>query len=579
MSKGPNTSVPRTGGRLVVDALRAHGVDTAFCVPGESYLEVLDALYDASNDIDLVTCRHEHGASNMAEAYGKLTGRAGVCLVTRGPGACNAAIGVHTAFQDSTPMVLLVGQVPRSHIGREALQEIDFKWMFGPVAKWVEQVRAVEDIPVVMARAFRAAVSGRPGPAVLALPEDVLRESCETDDIGPYRVVQVRPDAPDMSRLRALLDKADRPVMMVGGGSWSDRARERIKDFAEAAGLPTCCSFRRHDILDNTHPCFIGEFGLDVNPALVKRIRDADLLLAVGARLGQVTTQGYSLLELPQPIQTLIHVHTDINEPGRVFQPALAVHSGMEEFAEAALAMEPVTAKRWKDWLADARREYEENLVPADGGAALDMGAVMVALRERLDEDAIVVTDAAITSVWPQRFLQYGGGRRLLAPTSGAMGYGVPGAVMAKIACPERQVVALVGDGCFGMTGPELATAKAKGAAPIVIVMNNSIYGTIRLHQERRHPGRVVGTDLANPDFAAFAEAFGAFGAVVERTEDFVPAFDEAVASGRAAVIELRLDTDIITTRTTITKLREAAAKPKSTGGGFPLRPKRKSAN
>jgi acetolactate synthase I/II/III large subunit len=574
MSNGSNASSSRTGGRLVVDSLRAHGVDTAFCVPGESYLEVLDAFHDAANDIKLVTCRHENGAANMAEAYGKLTGKAGVCLVTRGPGACNASIGVHTAFQDSTPMVLLVGQVPSTQIGREALQEVDFRWMFGPVAKWVDQVRHVDEIPAVMARAFRAAVSGRPGPAVVALPEDLLREASEAPEVGPYRVVQVFPDMPRMARLRALLDKAERPVMMVGGSGWTLRGRGNIQAFADANNLPTCCSFRRHDIFDNTHRCFIGEFGLDASPALAERVRNSDLLLVVGARLGQVTTMGYKLLDEPQPRQTLIHVHADIDEPGRVFQPSLAVHAGMTEFAEAAERLEPVDGGRWKDWATDARREYEENITPAADGAVLDMGAIMMALRERLAPDAIVVTDAAITSVWPQRFLLYGAGRRLLAPTSGAMGYGVPGAVMAKIVAPERQVVALVGDGCFGMTGQELATAAACGAAPVIIVLNNGIYGTIRLHQERRHPGRVVATNLTNPDFAALAEAYGGFGAVVERTDDFVPAFENALASGKAAVIDVRIDPEIITPRTTITALRQAATKP--AGGGFPIR-RRKS--
>ena len=576
MANRSDSSTSRTGGRLVVDALRAHGVDTAFCVPGESYLEVLDALYDADDDVKLITCRHEHGAANMAEAYGKLTGRAGVCLVTRGPGACNASIGVHTAFQDSTPMVLLVGHVPRRHQGREALQEVDFRWMFGPLAKWVEQVDDADDVPEMMARAFRAAVSGRPGPAVVVLPEDVLRQTSEVADVGAYRVVRTQPGRDGMANLKAVLQKAERPVMMVGGGGWTDQARADIRIFAEAANLPTCCSFRRHDLFDNRHPCFIGELGLDANPALVERIKDADVLLVVGARLGQVTTQVYTLLEVPQPRQTLIHVHTDENEFGRVFEPALAIQSGLPEFAAAASALPPVDGKAWAGWALEARRVYEESLVPAAGDGVLDMGAVMVALGERLAPDAIVATDAAISSVWPQRFLQFGDGRRLLAPTSGAMGYGVPAAVMAKIAAPERQVVALVGDGCFGMTGQELATAAHYGVAPVIIILNNGIYGTIRLHQERRHPERVIGTDLTNPDFAALAEAYGAFGRVVERTADFVPALEDALAAGRAAVIDVRMDSDIITTRTTLSAVREAS-KGKRPGGGFPIRPRRRS--
>ncbi len=556
-----NRAAPRTGGRLIADALRVHGVETVFCVPGESYLEIMDALYDLSNEIALISCRHEHGAANMAEAYGKLTGRPGVCMVTRGPGACNASIGAHTAFQDSTPMVLLVGQVRRGHMGREAFQEVEFRHMYAPLAKWVTQVERAEQLPEAMARAFRTAVSGRPGPVVLALPEDMLSEAADVADGAAYRCVRAHPDPADLERLRRLLAGAERPVMIVGGGGWTDEARDGILAFAEAHGLPTCCSFRRHDLFDNTHACFVGELGLGPNPALVKRVKEADVLLVVGARLGEMTTQGYTIVEAPTPRQTLIHVHASAEELGRVFEPALAIQSGMAEFVEAARALTAVDGTRWRDWAAEARRDYEDSRRPPAFDGALDLGRVMTELGERLSPDAIVTVDAGNFSGWVQRYLAFGGGRRFLGPTSGAMGYGVPAAVAAKIAWPGRMVVGCVGDGGFGMTGQELLTAVLYGVNPVILVFNNAMYGTIRMHQERDHPGRVIGTDLASPDFAALAVAYGAHGETVARTEDFAPAFERALGSGKAALIELRMDPDVINTRTTLTALRERAAK------------------
>ena len=557
----PDRAAPRTGGRLIADALRVHGVETVFCVPGESYLEIMDGLYDLSNEIALISCRHEHGAANMAEAYGKLTGRPGVCMVTRGPGACNASIGAHTAFQDSTPMVLLVGQVRRGHMGREAFQEVDYRHMYAPLAKWVTQVERAEQLPEVMARAFHTAVSGRPGPVVLALPEDMLCEAADVADTAPHEAERAHPDAADLERLRRRLAGAERPVMIVGGGGWTDEARDGILAFAEAHGLPTCCSFRRHDLFDNTHACFVGELGLGPNPALVKRVKEADVLLVVGARLGEMTTQGYTIVEAPRPRQSLIHVHASAEELGRVFEPTLAIQSGMAEFVEAARALTAVDGTRWRDWAAEARRDYEDTRRPPAFDGALDLGRVMTELNERLSPDAIVTVDAGNFSGWAQRYLAFGGGRRFLGATSGAMGYGVPAAVAAKIAMPERMVVACVGDGGFGMTGQELLTAVLYGVNPVILVFNNAMYGTIRMHQERDHPGRVIGTDLASPDFAALAVAYGAHGETVERTEDFAPAFERALGSGKAAVIELRMDPDVINTRTTLTALREAAAK------------------
>jgi len=555
----------QSGGQLVVSALRAHGVEMAFSVAGESYLEVLDALYDAP-EIHLVTCRQEGGAAFMAEAYGKLTGKPGVLLVTRGPGACNASIGVHTAFQDSTPMVVLVGQVARHQIDREAFQEVDFRKMYAPLAKWVTQIDMAERIPELMNQAFQVATSGRPGPVVVALPEDMLRDHAAAAVVGPYHAVRAHPGAADLAELRRLLAAAERPIMLVGGSGWSDPACADIARFAMVSDLPVCCSFRRQDIVDNRLPCFVGDLGTGAAPSLIARIKAADLVLAVGARIGEITSQGYTLFGVPDPGKTLIHVHAAAEELGRVFRPSLAIQSGMPEFAAAAAALEPIAKPRWQGWRAETRAEYEKGLVPTPLGdaPALDLGRIMIWLLERLPDDAIVTSDAGNFSGWPNRFLQYRRPGRQLGPTSGAMGYGVPAAVAAKLVYPGRIVVGFCGDGGFMMTGQELMTAAGEGVGPIILLFNNAMYGTIRMHQERRFPGRVVGTALKNPDFAALAGAYGGFGAAVARTEEFAPAFEEAVASGRPAIIELRMDPEMITTRTTLSALRRQAETAKA---------------
>ena len=550
----------RSGGQLVVASLRAHRVEMAFSVAGESYLEVLDALYDAP-EIHLVTCRQEGGAAFMAEAYGKLTGKPGVLLVTRGPGACNASIGIHTAFQDSTPLVVLVGQVSREQIDREAFQEVNFRRMFAPLTKWVTQIDKAERIPELLHQAFQVATSGRPGPVVVALPEDMLREEATAAVVGPYRPVRAHPGADDLAELRRLLATAERPVMLVGGSGWTDAACADIAAFAEANRVPVCCSFRRQDIVDNRLSCFIGDLGTGAAPTLVNRVKAADLVLAVGARIGEITSQSYSLMGLPSTGKILIHVHAAAEELGRVFRPTLAIQSGMPEFAAAAKALAPIAAPRWTDWQREAREEYEAALAPARPVPMppLDLGRVMVWLRERLPEDAIVTSDAGNFSGWPNRFLLYCRPGRQLGPTSGAMGYGVPAAVAAKLVHPDRIVVGFVGDGGFLMTGQELATALGEGVGPIVLLFNNGMYGTIRMHQERRFPGRIIGTNLKNPDFVALARAYGAFGETVTRTEDFAPTFEDADAANKAAVIELRMDPDMITTRTTLSAIRRQA--------------------
>ena len=549
----------RTGGQLLVDALKVHGVDLAFCVPGESYLAVLDALYDARNSIRLVTCRQEGGAANMAEAYGKLTGRPGICFVTRGPGATNASIGVHTAFQDSTPMILFVGQVARDQAEREAFQEVDYRRMFAPLAKWAAQIDDPARVPELVSQAFHRAVAGRPGPVVIALPEDMLTATAEVGDTGPYKAVRPHPGPAELQAMRDLLAKAERPFLLLGGGGWDAQAVRDIAAFAEANDLPVGVSFRCQDLIDNTHKNYAGHVGIGPHPALAAQVRDADVLLVVGARLGEMTTGGYTLLEVPMPKQTLIHVHAGAEELGRVYQPTLAINAGMAQFAAAARALAPVDPSRWAARTAQAHRDYLTTLEHEGHAGPVQMPAVMKVLRERLPPDAILTNGAGNYTTWLHRFYQYPRFRTQLAPTSGAMGYGLPAAVAAKAVHPARTVVCFAGDGCFLMNGQELATAVQYGLAIIVIVVNNGMYGTIRMHQEREYPTRVHGTDLANPDFAALARAFGAWAETVETTAEFAPALDRALEQNGIRLLHCKTDVEVISNATTIAKLRSSA--------------------
>ncbi len=556
--------VARTGGQILVDALKIHGVDLVFCVPGESYLAALDALYDARNAIRLITCRQEGGAANMAEAYGKLTGRPGICFVTRGPGATNASIGVHTAFQDSTPMILFVGQVARDQAERAAFQEVDYRRMFAPLAKWVAQIDDPARIPELVSQAFHRAVAGRPGPVVIALPEDMLTAKAAVEDAWPYKIVRPHPGAEELQTMRAMLAKAARPFMLLGGGGWSADAVRDIAAFAEANDLPVGVSFRCQDLFDNGHKNYVGHVGIGIDPPLAARVKEADVLIVVGARLGEMTTGGYTLVQVPTPKQTLIHVHAGAEELGRVYQPALPINSGMAPFAAAARALKPVESSRWAAATAAARAEYLETLQPRPHAGALQMPEVMAFLRQRLPPDAILTNGAGNYTTWVHRFYQYRRFRTQLAPTSGAMGYGLPAALAAKAVHPERTVVCFAGDGCFLMTGQELATAVQHGLAVIVIVVNNGMYGTIRMHQEREYPERPIGTDLVNPDFAALARAYGAHGERVETTAQFAPAFERAAASGKPALLELRLDPEAITPRMGLSQIRENALKART---------------
>ncbi|MDP6883955.1 MAG: thiamine pyrophosphate-binding protein, partial [Rhodospirillales bacterium] len=507
MSKNSNS---RTGGRILVDALGVHGVDTVFSVPGESYLAALDAFYDVRDSIRLISCRHESGAGFMAEAYGKLTGRPGVCFVTRGPGACNASIAAHAAFQDSTPMVLFIGQVARDQQDREAFQEMDFRRVFGEMSKWVAQIESPDRIPEYVSRAFHLAVSGRPGPVVLALPEDMLREESTVADTGHYKVVRAAPTPGQMQEMRAMLAAAKRPLMIVGGGGWSAEASRDIVAFAEANNLPTGASFRCQDLFDNNHRNYMGDVAIGINPVLADRIHGADLMVVVGARLGEMTTQGYSLPAPPRPRQTIVHVHGTSGELNRVYQADLPIASGMAQFAQAAAALEPVDAAAWSDWAKSARQDYEDWCKPDPVPGDLDMAEAVHILQERLGPDALIVTDGGNFSGWGHRFYRYTRYRSQIGPTCGAMGYGVPAAIGAKATAPDRPVVCFVGDGGFMMTGQELVTAVEQGIAVKVIVCDNNAHGSILMGQTQRFgDDAAYGTRLASPDFAAIAQAYG----------------------------------------------------------------------
>jgi acetolactate synthase-1/2/3 large subunit len=553
-----NSSNMRTGGQVLIDQLKIHGVDTVFCVPGESYLAALDALHDAP-EIKLIVCRQEGGAAYMAEAYGKMTSRPGICFVTRGPGATNASIGVHTAFQDSTPMILFIGQVARDQVEREAFQEIDFRRMYGPMTKWVAEIDDAARIPEYVSQAFHRAVNGRPGPVVLALPEDMLTDRVDVADAGRYKPVQPSPSAAQMHDLRDRLDEAKRPIMILGGGGWSVEAVADIRVFAEAANLPVGCSFRCQDLFDNGHQNYAGDVGIGINPKLAERVKNADLLIVVGARLGEMTTSGYTLVGIPVPKQKLVHVHASAEELGRVYQAALPINAGMAEFAAMAKALGPIAARTWDDETKAARADYLEWSTPPQVEGPIQMGEIVNWLEQRLPADAILTNGAGNYATWIHRFHRYRRFRTQLAPTNGSMGYGVPAAVAAKVIAPNRMVVSFNGDGCYMMNGQELATAVQYNAPVIFVVVNNGSYGTIRMHQERAYPSRVSGTDLVNPDFAALARAYGAHGELVEQTADFAPAFERAVKSGKPALIEIRLSVEIITPRQTLSQIRAAA--------------------
>ena len=552
----------RHGGKILADALAAQGVKLAFGVPGESYLPVLDGLHDLQDRLRFVICRQEGGASYMAEAYGKLTGEPGVLFVTRGPGATNGAVGVHTGLQDSTPMVVFIGQVPNEFAEREAFQEIDYRRMYGQMAKWVGQIDRVERIPEYVSHAFHTAVAGRPGPVVLALPEDTLFAQAAVADALKHHTVRPAPSNSEIQELKNLLEQAKTPFVLLGDGGWSRDAWVRLQKWIEANGLPVGTSFRGQDLFDNRSPNYAGDVGIGINPKLAQRVKEADVLLVIGARLGEMTTSAYTLVDVPVPQQTLVHVHAGAEELGRVYRPALAINSGMAQFV-ASLEGLSFRNPSWKERTAAARKEFLEWTEPRPMPGEMQYGEVIRWLSERLPEDAIIAGGAGNFAGWLHRHFRYKGFRTQLGSTNGSMGYGYPAAVAAKLAQPQRTVFALCGDGDFLMTGQEIATAVQYGANFVAVVVNNGLYGTIRMHQEREYPGRVYGTELRNPDFAAYARAFGGHGETVERTADFAAAFERAVASNKPALIEVKIDPDAITPATTLSAIREKSLKSK----------------
>ena len=548
----------RTGGQILVDQLCAHGVQHIFGVPGESYLPILDAFHDRQ-EVRFFACRQEGGAAMMAEADGKLTHRPGVCIVTRGPGATNASLGIHIARQDSTPLILLVGQVSRTMMEREAFQEIDFRQMFGPLSKWVAQIDDPARVPEMMARAFAVATAGRPGPVVLALPEDMLAECVGVEDAESYPIARACPGVEALEDLMALLGASTRPLLVLGGGGWDEDAIANVQAFAVRLGIPVVASFRRQDYFDNSHPLFAGYLGLGINPKLAQSVRDADLLLVLGARLGEVATSGYSLVNIPVPDQKLVHVHSDPEELGRVYQARLPINADPCAMAAALSTLPTIDGSGWSSWAQSTNAAYRAHSTPTQTPGPLQMGEVMAHLRETLPPDAIITNGAGNYTVWVHRFYHYRRFGTQLAPTAGSMGYGVPAAVAAKLRFPERDVVAFAGDGCFLMNGQEFATAVQYGANIVCIVVNNRMLGTIRMHQERHYPGRVSSTDLVNPDFEAYARAFGGYGEIVERTEQFPEAFERARSSGKPAILELRIDPEALTPGQSLSEIRESS--------------------
>ncbi|RWA99624.1 MAG: thiamine pyrophosphate-binding protein [Mesorhizobium sp.] len=546
----------KTGGQLIVDALEANGTDRIYCVPGESYLAVLDALHDSP--IRTIVCRQEGGAAMMADCHGRLTGKPGICFVTRGPGATNASAGIHIAMQDSVPVILFIGQVASHAKQREAFQEVDYVRFFGDIAKWVVEIDDAARIPEFVTRAFAVATSGRPGPVVISLPEDMLTSLAEAPAALPYTPVETRPGEAELDALEKLLNKAKRPFVILGGTRWDAEAVARMRTIAEAWSLPVGCSFRRQMLFDHLHPNYAGDVGIGINPKLATAIKQADLVLLIGGRMGEMPSSDYTLLKSPYPDQSLVHVHADAGELGRVYRPTLAINASPSAFVEAFAGRKPAATPVWADETPKLHAAYLDWSTPPESGpGAVQMGPIMNYLEKMLPDDAILTNGAGNYATWVHRFHRSRRFATQAAPTSGSMGYGMPAAVAAKELFPERDVIAFAGDGCFLMNGQEFATAVQYDLPIIVVVVNNGIYGTIRMHQEREYPGRVVATDLKNPDFAALARAYGGHGETVEKTADFAPAFERARASGKPSIVEIRLDPEAITPTRTMTQIRD----------------------
>lgn len=557
MAQSQQSAEQITGGEALIQALIDNGASLAFGVPGESYLAALDAMHGVEDKLKFITCRHEAGAANMAEAHGKLTGEPGICFVTRGPGATHATIGLHTAFQDSTPMIMLIGQVASDQVEREAFQEVDYRRFLSEVTKWTAEINDASRIAEYVGRAFRVATSGRPGPVALALPEDMLTDLCPKQVSVPYAPAKAHPGSDDMAELKALLENAERPLVMLGGSGWDETAVSGLQTFIENNDLPVCVSFRCQDRFDNRHPNYVGDMGIGANPALIKRMQDADVLLVLGPRLGEMTTGGYARLNVPVPEQKLIHVHQGAEELGRVYQPTLAINATPTTMVPMLADMKLNKRGSWKAAVEGARAEYAAWIAPVKNPGAVQLSELYAHMREHLPENSIICNGAGNYAAWLHRFYQYRAPKTQLAPTSGAMGYGVPAAIAAKIAKPEAPVIACAGDGCFMMSVMELATAALYGANVIFLVFNNSMLGTIRMHQEREYPERVSGTDLTNPDFVTLAQSFGALGVRVENTEEFAPALEKAMAANTPSLIEIIVDPEAIAPTATLSGLRK----------------------
>ncbi|MEQ1950336.1 thiamine pyrophosphate-binding protein [Mesorhizobium sp. CN2-181] len=546
----------KTGGQLIVDALEANGVDRLYCVPGESYLAVLDALHDSP--IKTIVCRQEGGAAMMADCHGRLTGKPGICFVTRGPGATNASAGVHIAMQDSIPMILFIGQIDNRAREREAFQEVNYRAFFGPIAKWATEIDDAARIPEIVTRAFSVATSGRPGPVVIALPENMLTSEAEAPAARRWTPVETRPGEPEMRQLAELLANAKRPFVILGGTRWTAEAKSAFEKAAEAWALPVGVSFRRQMLFDHLHPCYAGDVGISPNPKLASYIKQADLVLMVGGRLGEMPSSDYTLLKSPYPDQTLVHVHADPEELGRVYRPTVAINASPASFVEAFAATAPEATPVWETETERLHAAYLDWSTPPESGPGpVAMGPIMRYLETVLPDDAIITNGAGNYATWVHRFHRSRRFATQAAPTSGSMGYSMPAAVAAKQLFPVRDVICFAGDGCFLMNGQEFATAVQYDLPIVVIVVNNGTYGTIRMHQEREYPGRVYGTDLKNPDFAALARAYGGHGETVEKTDQFAPAFERARASGKPAIVEVKLDPEAITPTRTLTQIRE----------------------
>jgi acetolactate synthase-1/2/3 large subunit len=552
----------RHGGKILIDQLEAQGATTAFTVPGESFLAALDGLHD-SNRIKTIVCRQEGGASMMAEAWGKITGEPGILFVTRGPGAANAMSGLHVARQDSTPMLAFVGMPSLGHEDREAFQEIEIKQLFSSFVKWAGVIRQTERIPEYVSHAVHMARSGRPGPVVLGLPEDMLAADCEIADAKPASIAEAHPSPAAIATLQAKLNEAKRPLMIVGGPGWSVTAQKALEAFADRFDLPIAPAFRYQDYMDNRHHCYVGCAGIGIDAKLGAAVKEADLLIVLGARLGEMTTAGYTLIDIPNPKSFLVHIHPSPDELGSVYRPDLAIAATAKSFTEALAGLKPPAKIAWGPHRAELRAAYEATLKPIALPGAVKMADVIRTVSEVLPENGIVTNGAGNFAAFVHRYFQYKGYRTCLAPTSGSMGYGMPAAIAAKLAHPTRPVVNVQGDGDFMMTGQELATAAQYGLPIVTIIANNGMYGTIRMHQEREYPDRIVGTTLINPDFAAYARSFGADGYTIEATADFAPAFRQALASSKPSVIELKLDPEALTVRQTLSQIR-AAARPGS---------------